>query len=652
MRVSLYVVRIKAGWEMEISLDLGVDVLWWTEKGHMQQYSSIGRRKGSGNNKGYRGGLTNRIILLSESMPLGWAVRLRDRFKPSVMYDRWAFKQWKEYIVKELHAELAMEQRLGHREASSTLLEKVIHIQEIEASKARREEDKKERGGAGRNHWAALEEQASRLADALTGRSLLEGELQQLLAERMPDLAPAWRSALQHAYLQGRVLLGPGVAQAGDAHGRPRRLLRRGKGLRCRRCGSGVNRRTPCGSCGLSGCAYCEACLAMGRSRSCALLLRGSSAWSPRAPEGPAAAGSPTESMLDRWGLSPAQRVAASAALHSLAQHQRRFLLWAVTGAGKTEMIFPLLQYTLARGGKALVATPRRDVVLELAPRMAKAFPETQPVVLYGGSPNRWGEGKLYLATTHQLMRFHQAFDLVVIDELDAFPYHNDPMLAYAAEASCKLEGSFIYLSATPPAGLQREARSGHLPYARVPVRYHRYPLPVPGRISMRPVNHCLTKQAIPSALAGKMRSSLERGAQVFCFVSRIRHIAPLVLLLQSCFPDYPIGGTSSQDAERGSKVEEFRASRIRLLVTTTILERGVTIPKSDVYILDAHSELFDEASLVQMAGRAGRSQGDPEGKVLFASPEWTQSQRGAIRQIRTMNKIALKQGYLIREGA
>lgn len=650
MRVSLYVVRGKAGWRMGISLDLAVDVRWWAQKESGLESYGIDNGKVSKHLSDQVEAISDqvevmigRILLLSESMPLGWAAALRDRFVKSAAYDEWTYKQWKEYIGKELQIELALERESGHQQTSSALLEQIIHIREVKYDVNKSTE----------HWWAELGRQASRLADALAGRSLLEGELQQLLPERMPELVPAWRSALQHAHLQGRVLLGPGVVAQADAHGRPRRRLRRGQGLRCQRCGSGVDRRTPCGSCGLSGCAYCEACLAMGRSRSCALLLRGSSAiLPPRAGAEPAAMGSPTESMLDRWGLSPAQRDAASAALQFLAQQQRRFLLWAVTGAGKTEMIFPLLQYTLARGGRVLVATPRRDVVLELAPRMAKAFPETPPVVLYGGSTQRWESGCLYLATTHQLMRFHQAFDLVVIDELDAFPYHNDPMLAYAAEASCKQEGSFIYLSATPPARLQREARSGQLPHARVPVRYHRHPLPVPGHIFMRPVVHYLTRQKISSGLLVKLRRSLERGAQVFCFVSRIRHIDPLVILLQRYFPDYPIGGTSSQDEGRGSKVEEFRASRIRLLVTTTILERGVTIPKSDVYILDAHSELFDEASLVQMAGRAGRSQQDPDGTVLFASPEWTRSQRGAIRQIVTMNKIASKQGYLISKGA
>lgn len=70
-------------------------------------------------------------------------------------------------------------------------------------------------------------------------------------------------------------------------------------------------------------------------------------------------------------------------------------------------------------------------------------------------------------------------------------------------------------------------------------------------------------------------------------------------------------------------------------------------MPKSDVYILDADSDLFDEASLVQMAGRAGRSKDDPAGRVWFAAPEWTRSQRGAVRQIRSMNTIARKKGFL-----
>ncbi|GIO57125.1 helicase-related protein [Paenibacillus cineris] len=517
-----------------------------------------------------------------------------------------------------------------------------------------------------------LAEQAAQLVDRLHGRSLLAAEVDSLLSDRAPGLADAWHSAAQLAYLQGQLALDAGVAAAGPRKG-PRGALRAGRGQapRCRRCGSEATGRTACAACGLAACAYCEACLALGRSRACSLLLR-----TAADPAVRGTAGESTAAVAGRWGLSAAQGDAAWAALGFLAEPPgggsaaggrtgwmrpkrsaarrsgtsiapSRFLLWAVTGAGKTEMIFPLLDSVLAVGGRVLVATPRRDVVLELAPRLAKAFSGVRIVTLYGGSAERWESGALTLATTHQLMRFYHAFDLVVIDELDAFPYHNDPMLAYAAQHACKTDGKFVYLSATPPRPLQREVSRGTLPHAKVPVRYHGHPLPVPKRIAMRSVETCLRQPKLLGPLAAELRRSIDRGAQIFLFVSRIRHIGPLVEILRRQFKDISVEGTSSEDSGRGEKVMAFRKKDIRLLVTTTILERGVTVPRSDVYILDADSSLFDEASLVQMAGRAGRSSEDPAGRVIFASSQWTLSQKLAVNQIKAMNRIAGKHGYL-----
>lgn len=220
-------------------------------------------------------------------------------------------------------------------------------------------------------------------------------------------------------------------------------------------------------------------------------------------------------------------------------------------------------------------------------------------------------------------------------------------MLAYAAEQVCKPSGSFIFLSATPPAELQRLARSGKLPHARVPVRFHGHPLPVPVHLHMPPLYRCLKQGRLPGSLIRALQRSLARKAQIFLFVSRIAHIAGLLQLLRRIFPGVPMEGTSSKDPDRAEKVLEFRNCAISLLVTTTILERGVTVPRSDVFILDADSSLFDEAALVQMAGRAGRSKDDPDGHVVFASAEWSKSQRRAISQIRSMNTIARRQGYL-----
>ncbi|WP_438493009.1 DEAD/DEAH box helicase [Paenibacillus sp. IHBB 3054] len=650
MRVALYAVKDKERWHLWVSLNIQVDNVWWSGAG----------------GEGWNGQSADKRVLLSADLPLGWAVKLRDNVKPVKGMQEWTEEHWAGYLANLLQAEINGEREAGGEWKNSTQVHPTASFKE-------------------RTERFALSAQADRLVEALSGRSLLQSEVEALLEEKDPELANTWQAAAQLAHLQGRLKLEAacsrelGGATWRESEGKDVRarlpnassLLRaaalrlprlrlplrgavaRRADMRCLRCGSAATGRTACAACGLAGCAYCEACLALGRSRACALLLRSAALPAVRCTAGV----SPTVAAR-RWGLSSAQAGAAGAALgflaeprqRSAAQGPERFLLWAVTGAGKTEITFPLLEAVLRAGGRVLIATPRRDVVLELAPRLGRAFPDRTLSVLYGGSPDRWGQSQMVLATTHQLLRFHQSFDLVIIDELDAFPYINDPMLAFAAEHACKPDGRFIYLSATPPPELQRQAHSGRLPHARVPVRFHGHPLPVPQHLTMAPVQLCLKRRTLPGKLKKALGRSFAREAQIFVFVSRISHIAGLLSLLRRSFPGKTIEGTSSQDPERAEKVAGFRSRAISLLVTTTILERGVTVPRSDVFILDADSGLFDEASLVQMAGRAGRSKDDPGGSVIFLSSQWTRSQRGAISQIRTMNAIARRQGLISKE--
>lgn len=501
-------------------------------------------------------------------------------------------------------------------------------------------------GGAASDSGAALEALVAAVRQAaalLQGRALLRGEAQALLeGAGVPGADSGWSDVLQLAALLGHVLLRGAVAAT--AGNRTNLLRRSRRELRCLRCGSGEPqmRRTACASCGRA-CAYCSSCIQMGRSRECELLIEGLPSVNAHLNAGGLP---PMEERLSKWGLSPAQASATAKALQfaetsntdkRLAQSApaaiSSFLLWAVTGAGKTEMIFPLIDSILLRGGKALLATPRRDVVIELDPRIRRAFPSASVVTLYGGSEQKWECGDITLATTHQLIRFWQSFDLVILDELDAFPYVNDATLHYAADKSCAPGAVRLLLSATPPQTMQREARRGSLPHARVPVRYHRHPLPVPKLLRTAKVAKLLQSRRIPASLLYELRRSIERGAQLFVFVQRIAQAEPMAALLRSQLRLAEVEATSSQDEERAIKVKQFREGKIRVLVTTTILERGVTIPRSDVYILDADGRLFDEASHVQMAGRAGRSADDPAGRVYFCSGEHSRSQarRSAI---------------------
>ncbi|MBD0384188.1 DEAD/DEAH box helicase [Paenibacillus sedimenti] len=501
------------------------------------------------------------------------------------------------------------------------------------------------------------------IVKACSGRALLIEEFQQLLEYiGFGVVEPTvWLPYVQLAHLNGELKLNNGLGIVEQRHWR--RGFKKETTYSCKRCGSGSERMfwAACIHCGQE-CPYCEECLTMGRTRFCSLLIRGRSAAAGLDKMGD------YKAYIEPWGLSEAQAAASLEGLRYIGgddpgrgtmigkerkADQKRFLIWAVTGAGKTEMIFPFIHYTASRGGRVLIATPRKDVVLELQPRIERAFAEYNVVTLYGGSEQRWEQGQITIATTHQLLRFFEAFDLVIIDEIDAFPYHGDPMLTYAAAKAVKTCGSNILLSATPPRAVRKAAERGRLAHVRVPVRFHRNPLPVPHLLSVTSMRKCLQAKTLPQALLTRLQASVTRGAQVFVFVPNIQIVEPMVEMLRvkliSDISGNGVGieGTTSKDPDRTGKVQRFRNREIRVLVTTTILERGVTIPKSDVFILDADSKLFDEAALVQMAGRVGRSKEDPAGLVYFAAKEITQSQKEAVRQIKQMNRIARKMGYL-----
>lgn len=523
------------------------------------------------------------------------------------------------------------------------------------------------------------------LSGSLQGRALLLEELLDLFTflgiERFSN---QWRSYTQAIYLQGDIEIGNGVKFESI---KLWLKLKHNHRYRCQRCGSNQNKMywSYCESCQLD-CPYCEACLNMGQARFCSLLIYGKSgtSYTKQSQQNQQSQQSQQsqqnqlntnmvfhtnnndqtsiEKRLKQWNLSPAQEEAALEGLRFLTNQPLTngvtelsaksqppcFLIWAVTGAGKTEMIFPLIANELSRGAAVLIATPRKDVVIELQPRLKAAFPNQTLVTLYGGSEQRWEEGDITLATTHQLLRFWKRFDLIIIDEIDAFPFHNNPMLDYAARKACAYQGRYILLSATPPAHLQKSVKLNKLPHAKVPVRYHRYPLPVPKRMRMKSLKKLLLSSSISFVLHRQLQASLDRGAQIFLFIPKISFIEPLLEKLRIVFSEIQIQGTSSQDPFRSEKIQNFRAGHIRLLITTTILERGVTIPKTDVFVLDADSNLYDEAALVQMAGRSGRASSDPLGNVYFFAEEKTKSQMKAIKQISRMNRLAQKKGWLL----
>lgn len=389
--------------------------------------------------------------------------------------------------------------------------------------------------------------------------------------------------------------------------------VKHGRG-HCERCGTEFSIRQQTLP---SGAVYCPGCITMGRVTSEQRLWR-----FPALPIRPKPV-----SMSWTGKLTPAQSAVADELVDTYTARQER-LLWAVTGAGKTEMLFRVIERALSDGERVAVVSPRIDVILELAPRLAAAFTSVPLAVRYGES-GPVPVTQLLLATVHQLLRYHWAFGLIIVDEVDAFPFSTDPMMERAVRNAAS--GSVIFLTATPGARLLRRVRTGQLAVSYLPRRFHGFPLPVP-RLQI------ITQ---PTVFGAKQRAIISRVMKVvsclLVFVPAVTQLKPV----QQALAKMGIDSLTVHAGEpaRVERVRALREGRIHVLVTTTILERGVTFYNCGVVVLQADAPIFSTSALVQMAGRAGRSREHPDDPVVFVCTNYTRTIHAAIKQIRRLNR-------------
>lgn len=408
----------------------------------------------------------------------------------------------------------------------------------------------------------------------------------------------------------------------------------------CQRCGNkkrSLLANIPCPTCEKTH-AYCRKCIEMGRVTECEQLYY----WT-----GPKVAWPRHENPCTWDGsLTTEQRQAAERIITAANRQEQELLVWAVAGAGKTEMLFPGITDALQRGKRICIATPRADVVRELLPRIKEAFSTVSVQGLFSGSKDSDGTAQIIISTTHQLLRYQSAFELVIIDEIDAFPFHGDTSLPYAANRAKKPGNTTIYLTATPRKNQRMLINRKKLPHVFVPIRFHRKPLPVPQFRMSFSLKKDLRNNLPPQAFIKWMEKRKNPERQLLLFVPTIalaenmrEKLAELLVKEGMLTKTSVLVSVHAQDPDRENKVQLFREKKIPMLITTTILERGVTFPSVDVVVFDAGHVVFDEAALVQISGRAGRSPEDPTGEVIFFHDGKTEAMVEAVEAIVSMNK-------------
>lgn len=390
-------------------------------------------------------------------------------------------------------------------------------------------------------------------------------------------------------------------------------MIQSGNYMICNRCGT----RSVAESVALQLPAYfCPACIQIGRVRS--------DEWLYHIQQQPF----PQNNSLRWQGTLTPYQAEISNQLVKAVDKKLKMLVHAVTGAGKTEMIYDAINTSIASGGAVCIATPRTDVARELYSRLSRDF--NIAISLLHADAEHYFRTPLVISTTHQLLRFRHAFDLLIIDEVDAFPFVNNTILHYAADHAQKSIATVIYLSATPTDKLNALVKSGHLTSVTLSRRFHGYPLIVPKLIFS-------TNDKIVYRYIKKQRQT---NFPLLIFVPVITWGQAFTDILRHLFPNENIGFVASTTEARSDIITQFRDATLSILVTTTILERGVTFPKVDVFVLHTHHRLFTTASLVQISGRVGRSLERPDGLVYFFHHGLTKQMTRAISDIRHMNKL------------
>ncbi|MCR6471294.1 DEAD/DEAH box helicase [Bacillus sp. JNUCC-24] len=412
-------------------------------------------------------------------------------------------------------------------------------------------------------------------------------------------------------------------------------IERKANGFTCCRCGVSHKRyfaHSPCEVC-QKGCVYCRSCIMMGKAAECGFLYE----WT-----GPQMVETCRAELTWQGELSKGQKRASERMIEAI-KNKFDLLVWAVCGAGKTEVLFHGIEYALNQGMRVCIATPRTDVVLELEPRLRKAFQGVTITVLYGGSSQRFQITPLVITTTHQLMRYKNAFDVLIVDEVDAFPYSMDERLQFAVlKAMRKNRGVRIYLSATPSKKMTREVSRGKLEAIKIPLRFHEQPLPVPTFHWIGHWKKKLKKNQLPPKVMNWMQRHIANRRRILLFVPSIATMKKVTKILRE--QSLNVEGVSADDPDRKQKVQHFRDYVYDVLVTTTILERGVTIPNVQVGVLGSESTIFTESALVQISGRVGRHPDYCTGDVFLFHFGLTRSMKQAKKHIAKMNDTAAKE--------
>ena len=220
---------------------------------------------------------------------------------------------------------------------------------------------------------------------------------------------------------------------------------------------------------------------------------------------------------------------------HYLQGEKKTYLLYGVTGSGKTEVYMEMIARVVRDGKQAIVLIPEIALTYQTVMRFYKRFGDRISIL-----NSRMSNGERY----DQMMRAKEgAIDvmigprsalftpfpnlgLIVIDEEHEHTYKSDPVPRYHARetaiARARLEGASVVLgSATPSLEAFYRAEKGEYELLTLRERSKKQELPTVYTIDMREELRAGNRSIISDKLRELMQDRLAKGQQMMLFLNR-----------------------------------------------------------------------------------------------------------------------------------
>ncbi|XFA99686.1 DEAD/DEAH box helicase family protein [Candidatus Izemoplasma sp. B36] len=305
--------------------------------------------------------------------------------------------------------------------------------------------------------------------------------------------------------------------------------------------------------------------------------------------------------------------------------------LQAVCGAGKTEITLNVVLEALNKFYTICFVTPRVEVLKEVANRYKSHFPKTCIKTLYAENKD-YHNADIIFSTPQQLINFYQEFDLIILDEVDAFPYLNNIKLERLVKKSLKKTGIILYMSATIDETLAKKIQEEGIKFYTIVSRYHLINLPVPKLLRINNLLHLNT------IIIKILKEKIELDKSVIVFVPTIKYGDSLKDLL---YKNNIFSKTiSSKTVYKKQLIKAFKRKEFQVLISTTILERGVTFKDIDCIVCSAEHRVFSKESLIQISGRVNRVKDFQNGEAIFIYEHISKPIKKCIKEIKLMNRL------------